>query len=674
MQVKSQHTSRASQADASPSVQTSQSAQFGSNQAQQAALSTTFTDSLSLHLPWAMPNHDDLGPPSTQDIDPIDVQYARTRPADATVDNCADLTAGDLVTANTRYVHVHVDAGGDLWLDIGALSSGDRALLTTWMNDLEGEVHLDPTSGRLVLGEPHKSLHFSADTDGAQDVLDEANAHDAASWDDAAIWAFLNGGEEVLEAEDADGESFKTDQTKPGAWYNGYQQSADGSVSAHKSAFDTRESSAPALDEDGLKKLIMRCLDVGKVKASLGGDYEKFCQGLQARFGEGHELGAGGIDWLAEELWSYLHTGAGTDGEVDIGRLQAIVRAVSPDTKETAETNTPFDGSTFAVGDTTQELHRGDGMFGRATMLSLMHLLGEVTETLTDPPDLGLVPGNAFDERDRFVHDRSGSMMGSAVRAGPWPDVKQAVDHSQGWNATNGMNSRTLGTFDINDAHINGTKTVDIGKALEDAYKLLHPDNTRGDQKAFAALFGLKRSDIFDRSGKLNTPTLRRYIGDGSGVGYGAKGESGLKIILLVLTNPSLLPPGDPLRILLENGSGTPGVEPVRLNVVMDEEEQSLEYLMLVQALAKELGVDVRLIAVPTGKVAGNLLDQLVFIDVNDISIDASGNATIHFVQGGVPQTKTVPVDGIGGGSHPQRFKGASIRLNDLQKVQGVSE
>jgi len=649
-----------------------QTTDFGSNQSRLDTLGTDLSASLSMHLPWSLPDTGDPAPSSQADTGPIDVQYARTQPADANAHNCADLQSGGSITQDTRYVHLV--AGGDLWLDIGSLSSGDRSRLEGWLRDMQGDAHLDATSGRLVLGEPRKAMGFSADTDDAQDVLDDANQRDDQVWEDADTWAFLNGGEEVLEAGDADPTGWKADQTKPGAWYNGYSLGADGQVSSHKSDFDQSDRKAPTLDEDGLKKLIMRCLDAGKVKAALGGDYETFRQGLHNRFGDSHELGTKGLDWLAQELWSYLHTGAGTDGEVDIGRLQAIVRAVSPDTRETADTNTPFDGPAFAVGDTDQQLSRGDGVFGRATMLSLMHLLGEVTETLIEPPDVGLVPMGAFNDSDRFVHDRSGSMMGSAVRAGPWPDVKQAVDNSQGWTATNGMDSRTLGTFDINDAHINGTKTVDIGKALTDAYKVLHPDNTRKDQKAFAALFGLKRGDIFDRSGQLNAAALRRFIGDGSGIGYGAKGESGLKIILLVLTNPQLLPPGDPLRVLLENGSGTPGVDPVRLNVVMDEEEQSLEYLALVQALAKELGVDVRLIAVPTGKIQGNLLDQLVFIDIDDISIDDSGNATIHFVQGGLPQTKTVAVDGIGGADNPQRFKGAQVKLNDLQKVQGVSE
>ena len=642
---------------------------FGSNQARLDTIQHTSTDAVEVALPWS-PGVDEGGPAPKDAGGPLDVLYSRTQPADATVDNVAHLSSGGTVSGNTRYVHVNV--GSDLWLDIGSLSATDRARITTWLDNMYGEVHQDPATGKLVLGETRKSIRFSADTDDAQDVLDDANERDD-TWEDASIWEFLNGGETVLEAKDADHTGYLEDQTKPGAWYNGYSLDADGNVSAHKSRFDQSENTAPVLDEAGIQRLIMSCLDVGDVKEALGDDKGLFKEGLQRRFGEGHDLGSGGLDWLADELWSYLHTGAGTDGEVDIGRLQAIVRAVSPDTKETAETNTPFDGPEFAVGDTERTLHRGDGVFGRATMLSLMHLLGDVSDVLTEPPEVGLVPTGSFDERDRFVNDRSGSMVGYAGHPGPWLDVKQAVDRSQGWTAANGMDSRKLGELDINDVQVGTTEANDISEALRRAYKTLHPKDKRQDQKAFAALFGLKRRDIFDRNG-LNADSLRRFIGDGSGTGYGARGESGLKAMLMVLTHPELLPAGDPMRVHLEKGTGTPGEAPIRLNAVVDEEEQSLEYLEVVKALAAALSVDVRFVAVPTGRVPGNLVDQLIFVDLDDIHIDDSGNATIDYEQGGVEQRKTVEVDKVGSADSPSRYKGASLRLNNLQKVEGVSE
>jgi len=594
------------------------------------------------------------------------VAFHTTRPADASDENLVE--AGTPFTASTRYVRVNT--GRDLWLDVSALDESTRETLSSWLVRAGGVVTLERKTGLLVVGTVTSERSLEADTRPAGDVLSDANAR-GADWGAAGHWAFLNGGSEALEARDADATAYGTGQTKPGAWYNHYHQKSDGTVQTHTSRHDRSGTPAPEIDEAGLRALIKECLDINRIRDALGDDIEMFRAGLGARFASGHALGDAGFDWVVDELWSYLQTGAGRDGAIDIGRLQAIARALDADTASSAETNTSFAGRPFALGDTGETLARGDGAFGRATMLSLMHLVGSIHETVMKPPSLSLVPAGAFEDRDRFLVDRSGSMVPK------WGGVSAAVNDSMGWGP-DGLANRQHGSFDHDDMTIGGVAAVDLGTALERAYRLLHPDDTRKDRVAFAALFGLQQQYIFHKDG-LDGRQLRLQIGDdapGSARkrrAYGAKGESGLKGFLMVLTHPEMLPADDPLRAQLEQGTGTPGEQHTRLNAVVDEPEQSLEYLAVVQALGRELGVDLRFVATATTSVGGQRATQLQLIDIEDISIDRDGEATIRFTQAGIEQTRTVEVDGHRGGMAGGTFDGAELKLHHRHKLVGIT-
>jgi hypothetical protein len=604
--------------------------------------------------------------PNALDGDPpqIYLRYTTTAPTAGVV---ADLRSGDPIGPDAEWVLL--DAGLPLWLDLGSLSATDRASVVTWLDAAGGSVRLDGRT--LVIGDASADVTFSADTEDPQTVLDAANGRRDQ---DAAVWWFLNAGSSALEANDADPTGWQSGQTKPGAWYNGYTVT-DGQVDAHRSDFDTRKGEPPALDLDGLKALIMRTMDVGGVRDALGDDHDTFVEALRQRFGAGHPVGEQGFVSLCDELWSYLQTGAGPDGEVDIGRLQAVVRALSPDTEATAETNTPFTGEAFTLDGSDVSLNRGDGVFGRATMMSLMHLFGSFVRTVHEPNVVGLVPAAVFDDSDVFVRDRSGSMVGTPNSPGKWPLVRDAVDQSQGWGPGQGIETRTVATFDQNDTKVGAITLTDMQDALDRAYAILYPDDTRDDRRAFAELFDLDRGDIFTRDG-LDTSALTRLLGDGAGVGFGAVGESPLKAMLLVLTHPEALPVGSPLRTRLELGSGDPSSDPVRLNGVADEPEQSPEYLRLVTALAEALGVDARIVFVPTrgADYAVDPVGNLLFVDLEDIVVNDDNTATVTYTQGGSERTDTVPISGAGTAGSPGRYQGSKLDLGTLQRVEGLSE
>lgn len=581
----------------------------------------------------------------------LSVHFTRTLPDDA-AGHTADLSKGEPIGPDSLYLLVVLD--GPRWIVLDSLSGDDRDKLVSWLVGAKGKLSLDGTV--LVIGESRQEVTFDADTIDPLAVLAGADSREQ----DAAFFDFLNGGETVLDAEDADHSGWKKGQTKPGAWYDHYKIEG-GVVVGHRSGFDGRDEEIPNLDLDGLESLIMRCLDVGGVRAALGDDKGTFIAAFRGRFADGHPQGEQGLVALCNEIWSYLTTGAGQDGRVDIGRLQAVVRALSPDTATTATTNTTFEGKTFVLPGMNTELPRGDEKFGRATMMELMHLIGGISRTLIEPHVVQLNDG--FDERDQFVSDRSPSMVGK------WAMVEEVVDQDHGWTSDNGVDSRTVGKFDHAGAKVGGTNREDLAEALRRAWQRLFPNDGPSDRQAFADLFDLQEADIFDRGG-LAPDKLMRLLGDGPGGDYGGTGESTLKAMLMVLTHPEDLDPNDPLRQRIEKGPS--GTDPVRLNGVADEPEQGLEYLDLVQALARTLHVDARIIAVPTRKVDFSQTDpvgDLVLVDLEDIVINGDGTVTMTWTQGGREQTGRVPMDQEPSGNPRKPFDDASLKLHPDQKL-----
>lgn len=598
------------------------------------------------------------------------VQLSRTPPTSGTV---CDLTGGGPVDAKAHWVKI--DAGGPLWLDLGSLSADHRDALVAALDAAGGSFSFDG-SGRLVLGAVQTEVFLGADADGAQGVLDGANARDQ----DADIFDFLNGEETVLQAGQADGSGWKSGQVKPGAWYNGYEV-VDGEVVAHKSDFDTSDRAAPELDLQGMKDLIKRCLDISGLRAVVGDSEEVFEQALTERFGGESTLSPSAFGEVVDELWSYLRTGAGRDGEVDIGRLQALVRALAPELKTTADTNTPFAGESFAVGD--QELARGDGKFGRATMLSLLHLFGQFETEVSKPPSVCTMRSGVFGDHDQFLFDRSPSMFTATGSAGltKWDAIQGAVDNALGSTPGNAVRTRTQGTFKQREGTVGG-QDVKIDDSLVRACDLLCPNHSKEEHEAFAEYFGLTRKDIFVK-GKLDPRLLMGLIGDGSinSTGravndFGATGESPIKAMLFALTHPAALK--GQLQQRVAQGKSDPNKDPVRLNGVMDESFQGLEYLALVRALGDHLGVDLRFIVAPhhVKEYQSNPVDKLVFIDAADLQLsETSQEATVTYEQGGVTHTQKIPLEfprgKDPGAASDQRYKGATLDVGGHQAQVG---
>ncbi len=170
-------------------------------------------DSLGLG-PNGGPDKDDGKPAESKGPPPnLFVQAHLTQPADANGQNCVVLSEGTKIPADAKYVKV---AEGPQWLEIGALGATERAVVVGWL-EASGGVVTSNGKGRLVIGEAQTTHHFGADTESAESVLKGANDRAKDGHEDAALWQYLNGGEEVLHKEDASRDGWKAKQKKPGS-------------------------------------------------------------------------------------------------------------------------------------------------------------------------------------------------------------------------------------------------------------------------------------------------------------------------------------------------------------------------------------------------------------------------------------------------------------------------
>ena len=195
--------------------------------------------------------------------------------------------------------------------------------------------------------------------------------------------------------------------------------------------------------------------------------------------------------------------------------------------------------------------------------------------------------------------------------------------------------------------------TVDIADSLERAWVVLQAKGV--GEAEFAALLGLGRRDVFPLSGAPDWGAVMDLLGDGSGntlgsaAPLGGRGESPIKAMLQALTHPGDL--SGALAQRVQQGTADTNTDPVRLNGVIDESFQALEYLGLVRRLAAELNVDIRFIVVPgqADTYVAAPVSQLVFVDPAQILLHPTEHkATVTWVQNGVSDTDTFDLDRSG--------------------------
>lgn len=215
----------------------------------------------------------------------------------------------------------------------------------------------------------------------------------------------------------------------------------------------------------------------------------------------------------------------------------------------------------------------------------------------------------------------------------------------------------------------------DFSNVLESAYQTTRdPQKSPEENQAhFAELLGLPPDDIFSGNGQLNGDKVMRLLGDTRGESQdsemGSTGEAAFKgIITTLLFDPDY-----------SEGS--------RMNVLIDEPLQDMEYLRLAQSMAEARGVDVRFISMPTRIENERDLEvdaegYMVFVDLQSMQLEGSSDQpqALSFTeqhldaQGNIQESpQRMDIEYYEGKVHdrqqdfsqnPDGFKGAYIPLN----------
>lgn len=389
-------------------------------------------------------------------------------------------------------------------------------------------------------------------------------------------------------------------------------------------------------------------------------------------------LGPDNFRQLSDRIYSYASQSQDTDGQIDVAEMQGLLYALDPEIRMSSNSNTPMQAQTLfqlsqsqfealppeqkgnyaragdghyvplsitadqynslgandqakftPLGDRFVPL--GDNKHGRATILTTRHIMENARHGMLTPEPIEFSFRGVFSDKDRFVRDTSTSMN---VK---WEQIYPAIDRVLQQQGVLEQNQSLNNNMDVSvqqsgrvklfepasgeNLTVNGATTTydemnrsiaDFSNVLTASYAELYPENTPDNRRDFAELLGVEAGQIFDSNGRLDGDKLMKELGDirndSDHREYGATGEAGLKGVLIgLLFDPDY-----------QNHDGT------RMNVVLDEPIQDLEYLRLAQKLAEAREVDVRFVVVPKDpslNFRANPQAEMVFIDLNSMQV-----------------------------------------------------
>jgi hypothetical protein len=611
-------------------------------------------------------------------------------PADVVELTDAGALPGELRKTGAHYAHLKAQ-GQDVWLylgdtpDPGVLSDLTAGLLAP-DGSVRGDVQLDKfytlDGNAIVVGEAYaQETPIEANTRASGHVLGRSNDETNVRGEDDElgrkmdeVWKYANGGRGELDAAQLPADRRTGPDQKEGAWYNGIRLDDDQNVQIERSPQDERTDELPQMTLQEFRDMLVRDFDYeGAITAfrNAGGE-AAFVEAVIRRFPDREKA----LRVIAREVWSYATTGMDTKGTTNIAQMQGYLYALDPNIKVSSDTNTDL-GRMFNAG-TKEEpvlVQAGDGAHGRASILTTRHIVSSVAFADFEPGRVPLQnPQPQFSDRDRFVHDNSRSMTDHKL-----PTIVDGVDQQLGRGAYDptgtkpSMDTQVDGTFGDRDEHrldvLNAapdpnlrkvgsrdprSEVLDYSKVIEDAYVKIYPNRTKADADAFAQLFGVNAGAVFQKKREngqavyvLDGDALRKEIGDVNpqDANQDAGGESSLKaIIATLLYNPQY---ADAALANLK-----PAERP-RLNAVADESEQGLEYLELAKKLAQRIGVEVRIVAVPTDEAGFNPATDVAIIDLQTMRLapanangapDEVGRLQFEAVINGAKRSMDVPV------------------------------
>ncbi|MFT6144930.1 MAG: hypothetical protein ACJAZO_000930 [Myxococcota bacterium] len=582
-------------------------------------------------------------------VDPVDllgvaVLHRRAEPGEGKI---ADLSDESGIADLGDAVWAMIPSDTPIWISLAGLSDGDRETLTSALASFCSvpgfAFHIEGTT--VTLGSQTTDHSFGGDTATAEDVL--KRSRDISNYEgreqDMARFVFLNGDYDEVNRSEVDPSTrvghtdTPEDKKKPAEWYNGYVIKGDMVVPV-QSDLDKRTQVAPAMKLGEYQDMLTDDFNFDGAIDQLGSE-DNFVAAMSARFADGYEHGEAAFTSVCHEVWSYATKGMGSDDTTDIAKMQALLRELSPNIAASSDSNTPMTGDDFFIPGTDIKIARGDGKHGRATVMETRHLLAGLMDEPVGPqtfelqePELG--------ERDFYIRDGTGSWDEK------WDNLGKGFEKEFGWDEDYNLDSRTLMTIKYQHAELpnnqagqadsdGGTYIARFIQAIRDCYALLHRDDSPGDRAEFADLFDIPVEDLFTDGGNVRVTTLQMWLGDFDSMhGFGAAGESGIKGIILTLLYSDQFSP-ESMAAMEDKG-----IKP-RINAVMDESEQGMEWLKLAQALSDHMGVEARIIAVPTSlpdEFIGNPSEHVRYVDIKDITVHDDNTIAYKYTQNGMKQ------------------------------------
>ncbi|MFT5686343.1 MAG: hypothetical protein ACI8RZ_007299 [Myxococcota bacterium] len=298
------------------------------------------------------------------------------------------------------------------------------------------------------------------------------------------------------------------------------------------------------------------------------------------------------VEGLAKNIWSYASTGMDIKGNTDVAQMQGMLFALDSELVKVSNSNTEMQDTEFTLPGTDETLKDGDGLHGRATILTTRHLMDNVSD---DPGDNELT---GYDHTI-LLADISGSMEDDRKNFGRLMD------------AGNVTGDVSIATFYDDDRSLNFnemTRSPELTEIQEEKKALMAErrklmDDASGDHtvrlKEISAEVGAlnKRQRVLEKTPEKMTPgragdSLKRNRDPiYSGVD-GVQDEEGMRNAIKVLSTYPVPeePPTKPYTS--------------QLIILTDEGDKDASALPELQLLADSLGFDVKVMFSKNGEVA----------------------------------------------------------------------
>jgi hypothetical protein len=144
------------------------------------------------------------------------------------------------------------------------------------------------------------------------------------------------------------------------------------------------------------------------------------------------------VEGLAKNIWSYATTGADTMGNTDVAQMQGMLFALDSELVKVSNSNTEMKDSEFTLPGTDETLKEGDGLHGRATILTTRHFIDNVSD---DPDDnelagydhtivLADISGSMEHNRKNFARTISAGNVTGDVSIGTFYDDDRSLQYN----------------------------------------------------------------------------------------------------------------------------------------------------------------------------------------------------------------------------------------------------